>query len=291
MEETKNKSSPVIRLTNVRKEYVVGDSHIHALDGVSLTVSPGEFVCISGRSGSGKSTMLNMLAGLEKPTSGEIVILDKHIENMSESARIRFRRQYIGFVFQSYNLMPQYTAVENVELPLMLRGVGRRERRRQALAVMEQVGIVSHAEHKPSELSGGQQQRVGIARALITKPPIVFADELTGNLDTKTSAEIMDLLTRLFRSSGTTFLLVSHDPDMSRYTDRTIHLLDGKIISEEKNQSVRRARGRKFKEGARNWCCFCCLRPSCARRRWRSTRSSCTGSGISAGSVWRATAF
>ena len=139
MEETKNKAAPVIRLQDVRKEYVVGDSHIHALDGVSLTVSPGEFVCISGRSGSGKSTMLNMLAGLEKPTSGEIVILDKHIENMSESARIRFRRQYIGFVFQSYNLMPQYTAVENVELPLMLRGVGRRERRRQALAVMEQV--------------------------------------------------------------------------------------------------------------------------------------------------------
>ena len=240
MEETKNKAAPVIRLQDVRKEYVVGDSHIHALDGVSLTVSPGEFVCISGRSGSGKSTMLNMLAGLEKPTSGEIVILDKHIENMSESARIRFRRQYIGFVFQSYNLMPQYTAVENVELPLMLRGIGKRERRKQALAVMEQVGIVSHAEHKPSELSGGQQQRVGIARALITKPPIVFADELTGNLDTKTRAEIMDLLTGLFRSSGTTFMLVSHDPDMSQYTDRTIHLLDGKIISEETNQSVRR---------------------------------------------------
>lgn len=240
MEETKNKAAPVIRLQDVRKEYVVGDSHIHALDGVSLTVSPGEFVCISGRSGSGKSTMLNMLAGLEKPSGGEIVILDKHIENMSESARIRFRRQYIGFVFQSYNLMPQYTAVENVELPLMLRGIGKRERRKQALAVMEQVGIVSHAEHKPSELSGGQQQRVGIARALITKPPIVFADELTGNLDTKTSAEIMDLLTGLFRSSGTTFMLVSHDPDMSQYTDRTIHLLDGKIISEETNQSVRR---------------------------------------------------
>lgn len=240
MEETKNRAAPVIRLQDVRKEYVVGDSHIHALDGVSLTVRPGEFVCISGRSGSGKSTMLNMLAGLEKPTSGEIIILDKHIEDMSESARIRFRRQYIGFVFQSYNLMPQYTAVENVELPLMLRGIGKRERRKQALAVMEQVGIVSHAEHKPSELSGGQQQRVGIARALITKPPIIFADELTGNLDTKTSAEIMDLLTRLFRSSGTTFMLVSHDPDMSQYTDRTIHLLDGKIISEETNQSVRR---------------------------------------------------
>lgn len=240
MEEMKNRAAPVIQLQDVRKEYVVGDSHIHALDGVSLTVTPGEFVCISGRSGSGKSTMLNMLAGLEKPTSGEIVILDKHIENMSESVRIRFRRQYIGFVFQSYNLMPQYTAVENVELPLMLRGMGQKERRKQALAVMEQVGIVSHAEHKPSELSGGQQQRVGIARALITKPPIIFADELTGNLDTKTSAEIMDLLTGLFRSSGTTFMLVSHDPDMSRYTDRTIHLLDGKIISEETNQSVRR---------------------------------------------------
>ena len=124
MEETKNKAAPVIRLQDVRKEYVVGDSHIHALDGVSLTVSPGEFVCISGRSGSGKSTMLNMLAGLEKPTSGEIVILDKHIENMSESARIRFRRQYIGFVFQSYNLLPQYTAVENVELPVFLRVIG-----------------------------------------------------------------------------------------------------------------------------------------------------------------------
>lgn len=240
MEETKNRAAPVIQLQDVRKEYVVGESHIHALDGVSLTVRPGEFVCISGRSGSGKSTMLNMLAGLEKPTSGEIVILDKHIENMSESARIRFRRQYIGFVFQSYNLMPQYTAVENVELPLMLRGIGKRERRKQALAVMEQVGIVSHAEHKPSELSGGQQQRVGIARALITKPPIIFADELTGNLDTKTSAEIMDLLTGLFRGNGTTFMLVSHDPDMSQYTDRTIHLLDGKIISEETNQSVRR---------------------------------------------------
>lgn len=237
MEKEKTAAAPVICLRDVRKDYVVGDSRIHALDGVSLQVSPGEFVCISGRSGSGKSTMLNMLAGLEKPSAGEIVILDKHMEAMSESARIRFRRQYIGFVFQSYNLMQQYTAAENVELPLMLRGVGRRERRKRALEVMEQVGILSHAAHKPSELSGGQQQRVGIARALITKPPIIFADELTGNLDTKTSAEIMELLTGLFRESGTTFMLVSHDPDMSRYTDRTIHLLDGKIISEEKNEA------------------------------------------------------
>ena len=233
-----------IQLQNLTKKFPnrnrkrPGD--VIAVNEFNFTIPDGQLIGLLGPSGCGKSTTLNLICGLEKPTSGEIVILDKHIENMSESARIRFRRQYIGFVFQSYNLMPQYTAVENVELPLMLRGIGKRERRKQALAVMEQVGIVSHAEHKPSELSGGQQQRVGIARTLITKPPIVFADELTGNLDTKTSAEIMDLLTGLFRSSGTTFMLVSHDPDMSQYTDRTIHLLDGKIISEETNQSVRR---------------------------------------------------
>lgn len=224
---------PVIVLRDVKKEYVIGESRIHALAGVSLSVAPGEFVCIAGRSGSGKSTLLNMLAGLENPTSGEIEILGKHIEKMGEAGRIRFRQKHIGFVFQSYNLMPQYTAAENVELPLMLRGVGRKERRARAMEVMKQVGIASHAQHKPSEMSGGQQQRVGIARALITQPPIVFADELTGNLDTKTSDEIMDLLTELFRDTGTTFLLVSHDPEMSRYTDRTIHLLDGQIVKEE----------------------------------------------------------
>lgn len=225
---------PAIVLRNVKKEYVVGDSHIHALAGISLSIEPGEFVCIAGRSGSGKSTLLNMLAGLENPTSGEIEILGQHIENMGEAGRIRFRPKHIGFVFQSYNLMHQYTAVENVELPLTLRGVGRKERRKRALEIMDQVGIASHAQHKPSEMSGGQQQRIGIARALITQPSIVFADELTGNLDTKTSDEIMDLLTGLFRERGTTFLLVSHDPDMSRYTDRTIHLLDGLIVNEEK---------------------------------------------------------
>ena len=177
---------PIIVLRDVKKEYVVGESHIHALDGVSLCVEPGEFICIAGRSGSGKSTLLNMLAGLENPTSGEIEILGQHIEKMNEASRIRFRQKHIGFVFQSYNLMPQYTAVENVELPLTLRGVGQKERRARAMEVMEQVGIASHAQHKPSEMSGGQQQRVGIARALITEPPIIFADELTGNLDTKT---------------------------------------------------------------------------------------------------------
>ncbi len=220
----------VISLRNVRKEYAVGGDRVCALDGVSLDAVKGEFICIAGRSGSGKSTLLDLIAGLERPTGGEICVMGEHIEKLNESGRIRFRRKYLGFVFQSYNLLPQYTAVENVELPLTLRGVPQKERRRKAMEIMERVGVDSHARHKPSELSGGQQQRVGIARALVTEPPIVLADELTGNLDTRTSAEIMALLVPLFRETGTTFLLVSHDPDMPRYTDRTIRLSDGRII-------------------------------------------------------------
>lgn len=230
----------MLQIKSISKRYKTGDFVQQALDKVSLNLRDSEFVAILGPSGSGKTTLLNIIGGLDRYDDGDLVINGISTRQYKDRDWDSYRNHTIGFVFQSYNLMPQYTAVENVELPLMLRGVGRRERRRQALAVMEQVGIVSHAEHKPSELSGGQQQRVGIARALITKPPIVFADELTGNLDTKTSAEIMDLLTGLFRESGTTFMLVSHDPDMSQYTDRTIHLLDGKIISEETNQSVRR---------------------------------------------------
>lgn len=230
----------MLQIKSISKRYKTGDFVQQALDKVSLNLRDSEFVAILGPSGSGKTTLLNIIGGLDRYDDGDLVINGISTRQYKDRDWDSYRNHTIGFVFQSYNLMPQYTAVENVELPLMLRGIGKRERRKQALAVMEQVGIVSHAEHKPSELSGGQQQRVGIARALITKPPIVFADELTGNLDTKTSAEIMDLLTGLFRESGTTFMLVSHDPDMSQYTDRTIHLLDGKIISEETNQSVRR---------------------------------------------------
>lgn len=230
----------MLQIKSISKRYKTGDFVQQALDKVSLNLRDSEFVAILGPSGSGKTTLLNIIGGLDRYDDGDLVINGISTRQYKDRDWDSYRNHTIGFVFQSYNLMPQYTAVENVELPLMLRGMGQKERRKQALAVMEQVGIVSHAEHKPSELSGGQQQRVGIARALITKPPIVFADELTGNLDTKTSAEIMDLLTGLFRSSGTTFMLVSHDPDMSQYTDRTIHLLDGKIISEETNQSVRR---------------------------------------------------
>ena len=174
----------IMKVRNAKKEYQVGDSTVHAVDGVSFSVNKGDWVLIYGRSGSGKSTLLNLLAGLEPPTEGEIMIRGKHIEKMSEGQRIRFRREHIGFVFQSYNLLPQYSALEN-------------------------------------------------ARAIITAPEIVFADEPTGNLDTKTGEEVMELLKNIFKERNTTFILVSHDPDMRRYAGREIHIQDGIIRTEE----------------------------------------------------------
>lgn len=226
----------IISTHGLKKYYFVGKSTVKALDGVDMTVNKGESVCIAGRSGSGKSTMLNMLAGLELPTSGTVQVASKRLESMNEKARIRFRRDDIGFVFQSYNLMPQYSALENVALPLAIRGAPLKLRNEIAEAMLVRVGLKEHIHHKPGELSGGQQQRVGIARAIITRPPIVLADEPTGNLDTGTSEETMELLTGLFRERGTTFILVSHDPGMRKYTDRTITFSDGRIsntIAEE----------------------------------------------------------
>jgi putative ABC transport system ATP-binding protein len=226
----------IISTHGLKKYYFVGKNTVKALDGVDMTVNKGESVCIAGRSGSGKSTMLNMLAGLELPTSGTVQVAGKRLESMNEKARIRFRRDDIGFVFQSYNLMPQYTALENVALPLAIRGAPLKLRNEIAEAMLVRVGLKEHIHHKPGELSGGQQQRVGIARAIITRPPIVLADEPTGNLDTGTSEETMELLTGLFRERGTTFILVSHDPGMRKYTDRTITFSDGRIsntIAEE----------------------------------------------------------
>lgn len=219
----------IISTHGLKKYYFVGESTVKALDGVDMTVNKGESVCIAGRSGSGKSTMLNMLAGLELPTAGTVQIAGRRIERMNEKARIRFRRDDIGFVFQSYNLMPQYSALENVALPLAIRGAPLKLRNEIAEAMLVRVGLKEHIHHKPGELSGGQQQRVGIARAIITRPPIVLADEPTGNLDTGTSEETMELLTGLFRERGTTFILVSHDPEMRKYTDRTITFSDGRI--------------------------------------------------------------
>ncbi len=219
----------IISTHGLKKYYFVGESTVKALDGVDMTVNKGESVCIAGRSGSGKSTLLNMLAGLELPTSGTVQVAGKRLESMNEKARIRFRRDDIGFVFQSYNLMPQYTALENVALPLAIRGAPLKLRNEIAEAMLVRVGLKEHIHHKPGELSGGQQQRVGIARAIITRPPIVLADEPTGNLDTGTSGGTMELLTGLFRERETTFILVSHDPGMRKYTDRTITFSDGRI--------------------------------------------------------------
>ena len=222
-------NNSIISTHELKKYYTVGESTVKALDGVNITINKGEFICIAGRSGSGKSTLLNMLAGLELPTSGTVQVAGKRLESMNEKARIRFRRDDIGFVFQSYNLMPQYTALENVALPLAIRGAPLKLRNEIAEAMLVRVGLKEHIHHKPGELSGGQQQRVGIARAIITRPPIVLADEPTGNLDTGTSGETMELLTGLFRERGTTFILVSHDPEMRKYTDRTITFSDGRI--------------------------------------------------------------
>ena len=219
----------VIETINLQKHYQIGDNSVLAVDGIDLNVKEGEFVCISGRSGSGKSTLLSLLAGLESPTGGEVHLLGQHLEEMNEQERGRFRRAHIGFIFQAYNLLPQFNAWENVAVPLEIRGIPLQERKEKAMEALEMVGLTDHAEHRPTEMSGGQQQRISIARAIITRPDIVFADEPTGNLDTRTGTEIMSLLTDLFRRWGTTFLVVSHDEDMHRYTDREIRLKDGKI--------------------------------------------------------------
>ena len=219
----------IITVADLKKYYTVGPNTVKALDGVSLDVKSGEFVGVMGRSGSGKSTLLNMLAGLESPTDGFLEIDGEPVGILSERKRIQFRRNSIGFVFQSYNLMPQYTTLENVALPLAIRGVSKRVRDELAEEALYRVGLQDNLRHRPSELSGGEQQRVGIARAIIAKPPIVLADEPTGNLDTKTSDEVMQLLTELFREEKTTFVLVTHDPEMRRYMDRSICLRDGRL--------------------------------------------------------------
>ena len=226
-------AEPLIRVAGLKKVYTVGGSPVRALDGVDLDVKKGEFVCLAGRSGSGKSTMLNMLAGLEPPTAGEIVIEGRHVEKMREEQRTRFRRKHIGFVFQSYNNLPQFTALENVAMPLAIRGMRKAERMKLAKEALSRVGLGDHMRHKPSQLSGGQQQRVSIARAIVTNPPIVLADEPTGNLDSHIGAEIIELLCSLFRENGTTFIMSSHDPLMASYMDRTVRMSDGRIEETE----------------------------------------------------------
>lgn len=222
-------SQPLIELRNVKKTYKVGDSSLNALNGIDLTLNKGEICCIIGTSGSGKSTLLNVCAGLERVTSGEIIIANRHIEKFSESKLISFRRKYVGFIFQAFNLMPHYTATENVALPLVFKGMEKAKREKLAKTMLCEVGLETHLKHKPTQLSGGQQQRVGIARALVTNPDILFADEMTGNLDSKTSHEIMELVCNIVRKHNKTLILVTHDISMADYADKVITLMDGKI--------------------------------------------------------------
>lgn len=239
--ETRKKSDGssenIIELRNLRKVYRVGDEKVVALDNISLDIKRGEFCCLLGTSGSGKSTLLNLMAGLEKPTRGTIRIKGEAIEKMSEKKLAKFRQEHLGFVFQSYNLLPMLTALENVSLPLIFKGVPKAKRDKRAREMLKAVGLSTHEKHKPSQMSGGQQQRVGIARAFVAMPEIVFADEPTGNLDSKTTREIMELITRLAREHNQTLVIVTHDLQIAGYADRIVHILDGNIEKIEINNT------------------------------------------------------
>lgn len=230
MGETREK---VISVRRLFKIYKVGEEKVRALNGVDFDIYRGEFCAIVGASGSGKSTLLNMLAGLEKPTKGEIVIAGEHMEHKTENELVAFRRKHIGFIFQSFNLLPTMDAVENVALPLTFQGVNKVERTKRAQAVVKMVGLWKYRKHKPTQMSGGQQQRVGVARALAVNPEIIFADEPTGNLDSKTSEEIMGLMKKVVREKNQTLIMVTHDNHLAEYADRIFRIKDGQIISIE----------------------------------------------------------
>jgi len=222
----------LIETDNLYKIYDVGESPVHALDGVTLSIEQGEFVAIMGPSGSGKSTFMNVVGCLDKPTSGMYRLDGMDIGHLSPDALADIRSRKIGFVFQGFNLLPRANALENVELPMLYNGIHAAQRRKRALAAMKSMGLDGREHHHPNQLSGGQQQRVAIARALVNEAPLIFADEPTGNLDTKTSMEIMNLFVKLNRESGITIILVTHEADIAAYSKRRIHFLDGKVISD-----------------------------------------------------------
>jgi len=225
----------LIRLEAVRKTYGTGHAAVHALAGVDMAIDRGEFVAIMGQSGSGKSTAMNILGCLDLPTMGRYLFLGIDVGLLSRDERARLRRHFIGFVFQGFNLLARTSAVENVELPLIYRGMPLHERRRRAMDALRQVGLEGREGHSASELSGGQQQRVAIARAIVTEPVVLLADEPTGNLDTKTSREIMDLLTRLNRERGITVIMVTHELEMADYARRVIRFVDGRVDEDHRN--------------------------------------------------------
>ena len=223
----------VIRLRGIRRTYGQGDAVVHALDGIDLDVQEGEFVSLMGPSGSGKSTALNVLGCLDRPTAGSYRFRGIETTVLDKQQRARLRREWIGFVFQGFNLLDRSSALENVELPLLYRGTGSRERRRRAAAALEAVGLADRAHHRPSALSGGQQQRVAIARALVTDPEVLLADEPTGNLDSTMGLEVMELLQRLNGELGQTILMVTHEPDMAEFTHRIVNFRDGRIETDQ----------------------------------------------------------
>ncbi len=231
MAEEKGKA--VIQVKDLYKIYRVGDSKVRALNGVDFSIYKGEFCAIVGTSGSGKSTLLNMLAGLEKPTKGEIIIAGEHMETKNENQLVKFRREHIGFIFQSFNLLGTMNALENVALPLTFQGMDKETRLARADKVLNLVNLKKHKKHKPNQMSGGQQQRVGVARALVVNPEIIFADEPTGNLDSNTSEEVMNLMKRVVREQNQTLVMVTHDNHLASFADRIFHIKDGKIIKIE----------------------------------------------------------
>ena len=228
----------VIELQNIKRNFQVGDETVHALRGVSFTITEGEFVTIMGTSGSGKSTLLNTLGCLDTPTSGEYLLDGISVRTMSKPQRAILRNRKIGFVFQSYNLLPKTTAVENVELPLMYNsGVSASERRRRAIEALQAVGLGERLEHKSNQMSGGQMQRVAIARALVNNPAVLLADEATGNLDTRTSFEILVLFQKL-HAEGRTIIFVTHNPEIAQYSSRNIVLRDGQVKEDSTNPDI-----------------------------------------------------
>lgn len=235
MQEQCLRDKPVIEVRNLRKEYPVGDETVVALKRINLTIMRGEICCIFGTSGPGKSTLLNQLAGMKKPTRGGVIIGGVRISTLGEEELAAFRQKHLGFVFQSYNLLSGLTAAENVAMPLMFKGVSEAERQKAARQMLRRVGLEHRLDHFPKQMSGGQQQRVGIARAFITQPDVVFADEPTGNLDSKTTVEVMEMIKKFARSFHQTIVLVSHDPEMAAYADRIVTLIDGEIVSDKIN--------------------------------------------------------
>ena len=239
---------PIISVQGIRKVYPLGREKVVALRKIDLDIQKGEICCILGTSGSGKSTLLNQLAGLEKPTRGHVEICGVNISRLSERQLAVFRQKHIGFIFQSYNLLPAYTACENVAMPLAFRGFSVRQRNKAAISLLKKVGLGSRLYHKPTEMSGGQQQRVGIARAFVSRPQVVFADEPTGNLDSKTTIEVMELMVRLCRKYQQTLVIVTHEANLAAYADRIVTLVDGSIISNVENRSIIDREGNKIGE-------------------------------------------